>query len=253
MLGLKRSSFYYTASKAIDETNIMNVIANIHAKWPYYGYRKIMHELKTTYEMKINHKHVLKLMNEMGLKCIYPGPKTSAPGFNEMIFPYLLKDLVINKPNQVWSVDITYIRLPVGMVYLFALIDWYSRYIVGWTLATTMEVCHAISTFEMASSLGLPKIANMDQGSQFTGKIWVEHLQRFEVSISHTGVGRCIDNVRIERFWKSLKYEDIYLRHYESVKEARIGIGEYIEHYNNRRPHQALFYATPSEMYFKTA
>jgi putative transposase len=250
LLDLERSSFYYTPQQAQDETDVMNAIAEIHSKWPYYGYRKVRVALRDE-GFDLNHKRVHRLLKLMGFKAIYPGPKTSIPGKEEQIYPYLLKGLSIVRPNQVWAVDISYIRLPGGMVYLFALIDWYSRYIVGWKLATTMEAEHAVETFRKALCNGTPEITNMDQGSQFTGGPWLLMLKHFDVKISHTGVGRCIDNVRIERFWRSIKYEDVHLRQYANVREAREGIGLYIIHYNNVRPHQALGYAKPKDLYFE--
>lgn len=249
LLDLERSSFYYTPQQSQDETEIMNIISEIHSKWPYYGYRKVTAALRDE-GFDLNRKRVQRLLKVMGLKAIYPGPLTSRPGRDEQVYPYLLKGLNIIRPNQVWAIDITYIRLPQGMVYLFALIDWYSRYIVGWTLAITMEVSHAIETFNKAIDYGIPEMSNMDQGSQFTGNLWLSMLKDFGVQISHTGVGRCIDNVRIERFWRSLKYEDVHLKHYNNVSEAREGIGLYIKHYNEVRPHQALNYAKPKDLYF---
>jgi len=227
----------------------MNQIAELHRKHPAEGYRKICSALRNE-GITINHKRVQRLMQEMEIHAIYPKPRLSTGGTNPIVFPYLLKDLNIDRPNQVWATDITYIRLPCGLVYLFALIDWHSRYIVGWTLATSMEACHAIDAFHKALRFGVPEIANSDQGSQFTGHDWIALLNRYNVNPSHTGAGRCIDNVRIERFWRSVKYEDVFLQCYETVPDARCGIGKYIEYYNNRRSHQALGYATPSEVFF---
>lgn len=249
LLGLGRSSFYYAQKEAPDEMEILNLIAEIHGRWPYYGYRKVTILLRRE-GVVINRKRVQRLMKMMGLKAIYPGPNTSKPGKSGVIYPYLLKGLAIIRSNQVWSVDITYIRLPTGMVYLFALIDWFSRYIVGWKLGVTMEAEHGVDVLNKALIFGVPEITNMDQGSQFTGEKWLESLTLLGIKLSHTGVGRCIDNVRIERFWRSIKYEDIHLQHYESVQEARKGIGLYIKHYNESRPHQALNYKTPHAMYF---
>lgn len=251
LLDLGRSSFYYDQKGSEDETETLNLIAEIHSRWPYYGYRKVSVLLRREGAI-INRKRVQRLMQIMGLKAIYPSPNTSAQGKSGVVYPYLLKDLKIIRPNQVWAVDITYIRLPTGMVYLFALIDLFSRYIVGWKLVVTMEAEHGVDVLNMALMLGIPDITNMDQGSQFTGEKWILALKMLGIQMSHTGVGRCIDNVRIERFWRSLKYEDIHLKHYESVQEARIGIGLYIKHYNENRPHQALNYRTPHEVYFTT-
>jgi putative transposase len=248
LLGLARSTTYYS-SKPPDETEWMNLIADIHAKRPAYGYRKVAFILKEQGHM-INGKKVKRLMRQMGLRSLLPQPRTSIPNKESPVHPYLLKDLKITHVNQAWGIDITYIRLPVGMVYLFALIDWHSRYIVGWKLAVTMEAEHATAAFRDGLKIGCPEICNADQGSQFTSGSWAVELTSHGVQISHTGVGRCIDNVRIERFWWTIKWEDIHLSSYETVNEARRGIAKFIKYYNEERPHQALKYKTPFEMYF---
>ena len=189
-------------------------------------------------------------MQEIGLRAIYPGPRTSLRNREDSVYPYLLRGLKITRPNHVWAVDITYIRLPTGMVYLFALIDWASRFIVGWTLANSMTANHGVETLQKSLIYGIPEICNADQGSQFTGTEWIQILQELNIQISHDGVGRCIDNVRIERFWRTIKYEDIHLKQYQTLKEARIGIGNFINHYNYQRPHQALNYDRPADVYF---
>lgn len=249
LLALPRSTQYYRPHTPEDETDWMNLIADIHARRPQYGYRKVTFTLRDRGHV-INDKKVKRLMKQMGLRSILPKPRTSIPNKQSPIFPYLLKDLKITYANQVWGVDITYLRLPVGMVYLFALIDWHSRYIVGWKLAVTMEAEHGLEAFKEGLKLGTPEICNADQGAQFTSESWVRCMQSNEVQISHVGVGRCIDNVRIERFWWTIKYEDIHLKSYESVSEARAGIADFIHFYNEERPHQALGYKTPFEMYF---
>lgn len=248
LLGLARSTKYYR-SEALDETDWMNLIADIHGKRPVYGYRKIGIKLKEQGHV-INGKKVKRLMKQMGLRSLLPKPRTSIPNKESTVHPYLLKDLKITHANQAWGVDITYIRLPVGMVYLFALIDWHSRYIVGWKLAVTMEAEHGIAAFREGLRGGCPEICNADQGAQFTSGLWVSELTSHGVQISHTGVGRCIDNVRIERFWWTIKWEDIHLSSYETVAEARGGIAKFIKYYNEERPHQALKYKTPFEAYF---
>jgi putative transposase len=237
ILDIHKSSLYYCPKENFNDYIIMNMISEIHQKFPYYGYRKIHWHLKTHEGQIINRKKVQKLMKNMGIKCIFPGPKTSIANKNDSVFPYLLKNLDIVRPNQVWAVDITYIKLPVGMVYLFAIIDWHSRFVVAHQLVNTMEACHAIETIEMALKLARPEICNADQGSQFTGSLWVEKLQTNNIKISHDGVGRCIDNVRIERFWRTIKYEDIFLKAYNNMSEARAGINVFIKHYNEQRPH----------------
>ena len=188
-------------------------------------------------------------MTLMSIKAIFPGPRTSTRSDEGMVFPYLLKDLVISRANQVWSVDITYIKLPVGTVYLFALIDWYSRFVVAHKLVTTMEACHGIEVMELSLMRGVPEICNADQGAQFTGHLWINTLLEHDIKISHDGVGRCIDNVKIERFWRTIKYEDIFIQSYDTVSVARKGIELFIEYYNYDRPHQALGYKTPAQLY----
>lgn len=252
LLDIARSSVYYKPVAAVDESSICNRIYDIYLQFPYYGYRKITAVLRHE-GLKINHKRVQRLMRMMCLKALYPGPKLSIANKSESPYPYLLGGLAILHPNQVWAVDITYIKLPVGMTYLFALIDWYSRFIVGWSLANSMTADHGIAALSAAIVLGKPTICNADQGSQFTGSAWIEALKSMAIKISHDGVGRCIDNVRIERFWRTLKYEEVYLQGYQSLPEARAGIGKFITHYNYKRPHQALNYHRPADVYFSKA
>jgi putative transposase len=229
----------------------MNRISEIHNDFPYYGYRKIHHELSAKEGYRINKKKAQRLMGLMGIKAIYPGPRTSIPSSDGAVFPYLLKGLDICQANQVWAVDITYIKLPRGMVYLFALIDWHSRFVVSHILANTMEASHGVEAISMALKNNTPEICNADQGSQFTGRLWINKLQEHGIKISHDGVGRCIDNIRIERFWRTIKYEDIFIQSYTNLPEARQGIATFIRHYNYHRPHQALGYMTPSQLYHK--
>ena len=230
----------------------MNYISELHKKFPYYGYRKIHWCLMQQYGYKLNIKKTQRLIQEMGIRVIFPGPKTSIPSRDGSVFPYLLQGVAITRVNQVWGVDITYIKLPVGTVYLFALIDWYSRFIVSYKLVNTMEACHGIEIIETAILLfGIPEICNADQGSQFTGILWIGKLNEYSIKISHDGVGRCIDNIQIERFWRTIKYEDIFIQAYETLVAAREGIKKFIEHYNYYRPHQALGYKTPSELFFE--
>ena len=240
---------YYTVKVSLDETDLCNRIYDVYLEFPYYGYRKITAALRHE-GLSVNRKRVQRMMQDMGLRAIYPGPNTSLRNRKDSIYPYLLKGLEITRPNQVWAVDITYIRLPTGMVYLFALIDWFSRFIVGWTLANSMTADHGVETLQKALVFGKPDICNADQGSQFTGTEWITLLIELNILISHDGVGRCIDNVYIERFWRTIKYEDIHLKQYQTLKEARKGIGEFIAHYNYHRPHQTLDYKRPADVYF---
>jgi putative transposase len=240
---------YYKAQVSLDETELCNKIYEVYLECPYYGYRKITAVLRHE-SIAINHKRVHRIMRSMGLVAIYPGPRTSLGDPKNSVYPYLLKGLEIARPNQVWAVDITYIRLPTGMVYLFALIDWASRFIVAWTLANSMTADHGVETLQKALVFGIPDICNADQGAQFTGAEWIALLLKLGIQISHDGVGRCIDNVRIERFWRTIKYEDIHLKQYQNIQEARIGIGQFMNYYNYQRPHQALDYKRPADVYF---
>lgn len=250
LLDIDRSHLYYQPTIQLDDTELINRILEIYADRPAYGYRKICVLLREE-GFFINKKKVLKLMQILNIRSVAPGPNTSQPSRDNHGYPYLLKGLCIYRPNQVWAVDITYIKLPTGMVYLFALIDWHSRYIVGWTLATTMCAEHAVTVLRQAiAKYGIPDICNMDQGSQFTGQEWITELKLYGIQISHDGVGRYLDNIRIEHFWRTIKYEDINIKLYQNVVDLRRGIAEFMEYYNHERPHQALQYKRPQNIYF---
>lgn len=253
VLDIHKSSVFYCPKEKSSDTFLLNRIHEIHYEFPYYGYRKICWVLNQE-DILINHKKVQRLMQEAHIKALYPGPKLSIPSRDNQVYPYLLKGLEIITPNHVWAVDITYIKLHCGMIYLFALIDWYSRFIVGHKVVNTMEAEHGIAVLSDAvQRYGCPDIANADQGSQFTSELWILFLKEHNIQISHDGVGRCHDNIRIERFWRSAKYEDVFLNSYQSLKEAREGIAKYIEHYNTKRPHQNLDYLTPLDVYKRKA
>lgn len=249
LLELPRSVHYYKPHQSLEETNWMNLIGDIYASRPSDGYRKIAAKLKNKGHI-INDKKVRRLMKQMGLRSILPKPRTTIVNKENSVYPFLLKGVILTYANQAWGVDITYLRLSSGMVYLFALIDLYSRYIVGWRVSVTMEASHGIEALRDGLKLGIPGICNADQGAQFTSEGWILELTLHGIQISHVGVGRCIDNVFIERFWWTIKYEDIHLSSYETVTELREGIGAFILYYNEKRPHQALKYKTPFEVYF---
>ncbi len=252
-LEVHRSNVYY-CQKQSDENNVLSTqIQAMHEQYPYYGYRKIHHCLKEQ-GSKYNRKRVLRVMKERGIPAVYARPRTSLANTTDTVYPYLLKELEINKANQVWAVDITYIRLPAGMVYLFALIDWHSRYVVAHRLVNTMQAQHGVQALEEGlGKYGRPEICNADPGAQFTGQEWISTLKNYTIKISHDGKGRCIDNVRIERLFRTIKYEEVYLNSYERLPEARERIRGFIEHYNNKRPHQALGYKTPAQVYLAKA
>jgi putative transposase len=251
LLGLRRSSYYYVANEPENDTELMNEIKDIWIEWPFYGYRKITDELADR-GIKVNHKRVLRLMKLMGLRSVLPKPRinTSIANKENPVRPYLLKGLTINRANQVWATDITYIKLPGGMVYLFALIDWHTRYVVGWKLANTMEASHAVEVLEAAiRRYGKPEIVNADQGSQFTGEAWILALEAHKIKISHDGVGRCIDNIRMERLWWSIKYEHVHLYCHQTMWELEKGLEAYLTFYNTRRRHQGINKLRPVDLY----
>jgi putative transposase len=251
LLGLHRSSYYYAAEDFLEDTDLMNEIKDIWSQYPFYGYRKITDELIGRGK-PINHKRTLRLMRLMNIQSILPKPRvnTSAANRSDPVRPYLLKGLVIDRPNQVWATDITYIKIPGGMVYLFALIDWFSRFVVGWKLANTMEASHAVDVLNKAvEQYGAPDIVNSDQGSQFTGDAWTQALEARNIKISHDGVGRCIDNIRIERLWWSIKYEHVHLHCHQTMWELEKGLEGYLIFYNTKRWHQGVDRKRPADLY----
>jgi len=248
ILSLPRSSFYYKASSRNSDSWLMNEIQELWMKCPFYGYRRITAVLNRD-GYAVNRKRIQRLMRAMKLQAIYP-KQTSMSNKQHLKYPYLLGELDITRPNHVWSTDLTYLKMKKGFLYLVALIDVFSRYILSWELSISMDTEFCISMLESALSKNSPKIINTDQGSQFTSKVWIERLQQSKIEISMDGKGRCLDNVYIERFWRSLKQEEVYLKPYENACEAREGIRKYIKFYNHQRPHQSLGYKTPAEIYF---
>jgi len=199
----------------------------------------------------VNHKRVQRLMQIMGLQAIYPKPKTSLASHSHRVYPYLLRDLVITRPNQVWSADITYLPMQHGFMYLVAVIDWFSRYVLTWQLSNTLEGRFCLDTLQQALRLGQPDIFNTDQGVQFTAMEFTACLESVGVRVSMDGRGRALDNIFIERLWRSVKYEDVYLKDYASVPELDAGLQDYFRFYNDERPHQSLEYRTPAEVHFR--
>ena len=250
LLDLSRSSLYYRAVSKESDTYFANEIHALWLKRPFYGYRKIHAQLLRE-GYGINHKRVQRLMQQMSLCSMLPGPKTSQPRQQDPKWPNLLLGVRIERVHQVWATDITYVRIPQGFIYLVALIDVYSRYIVAYQVSITLEAEFCVSMTKTALVRGKPDILHSDQGGQFTCDDMKELLLHHEVAGSMTGKGRCSDNVYIERFWESLKYEDQYLKDYASVKEAKASIGEYVLFYNEERLHQHLHYQTPKEVYTK--
>jgi len=250
LLGLNRSRIYYKGQPANEsDVLIVNEIVDINKQLPFYGYRRIQVELRNLgYE--VNHKKIKRLMISAGLKTLYPKKRTTISNAAHIKYPYLLRDIVIDRPNQVWSIDITYIKIRHGYIYLVCLIDVFSRRIMGWDLSPFLDTRSSLDALQCALSTGHPEIINSDQGCQYTSDEWISVLIKNEIQISMDGKGRWADNIFIERFWRSLKYESLYLHSFETVAEARETFGDYITFYNQRRYHQALNYKTPDAVYF---
>jgi putative transposase len=246
LLRVSRSGLYYEAvGTSQDQLELMRRMDEIHLALPFYGSRKLSLALRAEGH-QVNRKCVQRLMRLMGLESIAPKPNTSEPHPEHPIYPYLLRGLAISRPDQVWASDITYIPMKTGFLYLVAIMDWYSRRVLAWRLSNTLESSFCVDALEEAlSRFGLPTIFNTDQGSQFTAEAFTKPLRDRGIAISMDGKGRCIDNVFVERLWRSLKYEEVYLHVYDTPQQARAGIGQYIVFYNEKRPHQALGYQTP--------
>lgn len=252
LLDIARSSLYYQPK--INETDflIMNKIDEIYTQYPFYGSRRVKYELEN-YEIVICREHVQRLMRLMGIEAIYPKKRfnTSQSDTDHRLYPYLLRNLEIVKPDQVWGTDITYIRLENGFVYLVALIDWFSRYVVSWELSPALEVDFCLRALNEAITVGLPEIHNSDQGKQFTSHEYTKILETKNIQISMDGRGRCMDNIFTERLWRTVKYENVFLNSYRNISEARKGLNDYFQFYNKKRRHQSLGYQTPETVYWK--
>jgi putative transposase len=240
--------YYQPVPVSPEELRLKHRIDEIYTELPFYGSRKITAQLQLE-GVNINRKRVQDYMREMGISGICPGPNLSKRNLAHRLYPYLLRGVSASYPNHIWGTDITYIRLRGGWLYLIAIIDWYSRYIVGWELDQSLEIGFVLRTVEQALRQACPVIFNSDQGSHFTSPKYTELVLTAGAQVSMDGRGRAIDNIFTERFWRSIKQENVYLRDYESPKEARAGIGEYIEFYNWRRLHQSLGYHTPARVY----
>jgi putative transposase len=250
ILELSRSSVYYRAVPIPEaDLALMRRIDEIHLKLPFFGSRRIRDRLQRE-GYTVNRKKVQRLMHLMGISALYPKRRTSLPDQGHRVYPYLLRDMTIERPNQVWCSDICYIPMARGFLYLVAIMDWYSRKVLSWRLSNTLDTQFCVDALEQAlRRYGTPEIFNTDQGAQFTSDSFTKVLQDAGVRISMDGKGRWIDNVFIERLWRSLKYEEVYLKAYETVAEAIRGIGDYFDLYNEERPHQALARLTPNEVY----
>lgn len=248
ILGINRSGLYYKPAQASIETlEIMGLLDEEHTRHPFYGVPKMTEFLKRT-GYKIGPDKVRTLLRRMGLEAIYPKPKTSIPNKQHKIYPYLLKGVKITRSNQVWSTDITYIKLNEGFVYLVAIIDWYSRYVLSWQLSNSLDASFCVEALKEALNTGRPDIFNTDQGCQFTSMAFTDVLEQNDVLISMDAKGRVFDNIFIERLWRTVKYEDIYIKGYRNISEVQLGLVEYFDFYNNERYHQSLDYKTPFEV-----
>jgi len=249
LLGLSRSSLYYEpGGETAENLRLMRLIDEEYTAHPFLGSRRMTAWLIRQGE-PVNRKRVQRLLRVMGLEAIYPKPRLSVGGRGHRIYPYLLRDVTVERPDQVWSADITYVPLASGFMYLAATIDWYSRLVVSWRLSNTLDGSFCLDMLEEALSRGTPEVFNTDQGVQFTAQAWTGRLESAGAAVSMDGRGRCLDNVFVERLWRSVKYEDVYLRGYERAPELGEGLGRYFRYYNEERLHQSLDYRTPWEVY----
>jgi putative transposase len=250
LLGLARSGLYYEPEETPEEDlRLMRVIDEVYLRRPFYGTRRMVVALAAKGH-DVNRKKVQRLMRIMGLEGIAPGPSTSRAAPEHAKYPYLLRELVIDRANQVWAADITYIPMAHGFLYLVAIIDWYSRMVLAWRLSNTLESGFCVDAVQEAlKRWGKPDIFNVDQGAQFTAEAFLSPLEQQGIRVSMDGKGRCIDNIFVERLWRSLKYEEVFLNAYADGTEARRRIGKYFQFFNRERPHQAHGYQTPADVY----
>jgi putative transposase len=255
LLGFSRATYYYKPQPISEEQQkLLNIVDLVYTEHPYFGHRRMIAYLKKMEDpIIVGRRQMRSCYHILGLEAIYPKPKLSLGNKEHKIYPYLLRDHIISRADEVWSSDITYVRLTTGFVYLVAIIDWHSRYVLDWELSINLEAEFCIETLFRVLGHGKCDIFNTDQGSQFTSKDFVGLLLSHDIKVSMDGRGRVLDNIFIERLWRSIKYECIYIRSLASVAEARAAIGDYFRFYNNQRPHQALDYKTPAEIYFNDA
>ena len=251
LLTLNRTSLYYQPVGVKPETvALRHRIDEIYTAYPFYGVRRITAQLQRE-GRTVNHKAIARHMQEMGLAAICPGPNLSKRNLAHAVYPYLLRGITAAYPNHIWGIDITYIRLHSGWVYLVAILDWFSRYVVSWALDLALEIGFVLDATRDALAQATPVIWNSDQGSHFTSPQYLDLLLSAHVQISMDSRGRALDNIFTERLWRSVKYEEVYLHDYGSPREARAGLSRYFYLYNHERPHQALDYLTPAEVYFR--
>jgi len=249
LLGISRSGLYYQpAGISEEDLTLMKMMDRQYLATPFYGARRMAAWLKHQ-GYRVNRKRVRRLMQVMGLKAIYRRPRTSMPAPGHKVYPYLLSEVEVTRPNQVWTADITYIPMARGFLYLVVVMDWYSRYVLSWRLSNTLDAGFCVEALEEALKKGRPEIFNTDQGAQFTSETFVGLLEWHGIRVSMDGKGRYSDNLFIERLWRTVKYEEVYLKAYQDGREARAGIGDYFRFYNTQRPHQALCYLTPGDVF----
>jgi putative transposase len=249
LIGLNRSTYYrQAAGESRLNLELMRRIDEQYLKTPFYGGRRMTVTLNSQ-GYDINHKRIARLMQVMGIQAIYPRQNLSKPGKGHRIYPYLLRGVAVKQPDQVWSTDITYLPMDKGFMYLVAIIDWYSRYVLAWRLSNTLDTDFCLEALNEALMKSRPDIFNTDQGAQFTAKAFTDRLLEVAVRISMDGKGRALDNIFVERLWRTVKYEDIYLKNYDTVPELEAGLRDYFTFYNEERPHQSLGYQTPGQVY----
>ena len=257
LLDVNRSSFYYSKQEParLDEEKLqlLRLVDETYTQYPFYGTRQMSGYLQLQGHAEMQRHHIRWAYERLGLRSLAPGPHTSRPHPEHVIYPYLLRGFLITRPNQVWSTDLTYIRLRRGFVYLMAIIDWYSRYVLDWELSIHMDADFCIKTLSRVLAKGRCDIFNTDQGSQFTSRGFTDLLKDSEIKISMDGKGRALDNVFVERLWRSVKYECVYLREWDTVREASAGLEEYFRFYNKERPHQSLDGCTPYMVHHNVA
>jgi putative transposase len=253
LLGIARSGLYYEpVGPNSEDLELMRLLDEQYTRTPFYGVRKMAEWLRSL-GSTADVKRVRRLLRLMGLEAIYPKPRLSFNGTEHRKFPYLLHGLDIRRPNQVWCADITYLRLRHGFGYLVVIMDWFSRYVLSWEVSNTLEADFCVSALEAALRGARPEISNTDQGSQFTSEDYIGKLEKAEVRISMDGKGRFLDNIFVERLWRTVKYEDIFIRDYETLSDARVGLRSYFPFYNDERFHEALAYQTPAQVYSRGA
>lgn len=251
LLGLSVSSYYYKASPiSAEDERLMALLDEHYLQYPCEGKIKRAQWLSQEVGYPVGKRRIKRLMEVMGLETVYPKPNTSVPNKEHTVYPYLLREIDITRPNQVWAADITYVRMKGGHVYLLAIMDWYSRYVIQWALSPTLEAEFCVEALRNALLQGRCEIFNTDQGAQFTSKDWINTLKAHKVSISMDGRGRYLDNIFIERLWRSVKQEKLYRYSFETIKDVELALTEYFDYYNNRRPHQSFGYSTPASRYF---